>query len=97
MGQWEASVEYARQALEYEIEAAKKLPPVAESEPTRSILYRAAASLAYQARDYKIALQLIEKGRTPHAPKEILFDLDNLAQDVRFALYLQDIEPAEGK
>lgn len=90
-GQWEASAEYARQALQYEIEAAEKLPPVAESEPTRSILYRGAASLAYQAREYKIALQLIEKGRTPHAPEEILFDLDNLAQDVRFALYLQEI------
>ncbi|WP_322508125.1 hypothetical protein [Anaerolinea sp.] len=90
-GRWEASVEYARQALQYEIEAAEKLPPVSNSEPTRSILYRGAASLAYQAKDYKLALQLIEKGRTPHAPEEILFDLDNLAQDVRFALYLQEI------
>lgn len=90
-GRWEASVEYARQALQYEIEAAEKLPPVSNSEPTRSILYRGAASLAYQAKDYKLALQLIEKGRPPHAPEEILFDLDNLAQDVRFALYLQEI------
>lgn len=90
-GQWDNVVEFARKALYYEVEAAEKLPPVAESEPTRSILYRAAASLAYQARDYNLALQMIEKGRTPYAPEEILFDLDNLAQDARFAIYLQEI------
>ncbi|GAP10191.1 hypothetical protein BECAL_01354 [Bellilinea caldifistulae] len=77
-GQWEASIELARQALRYEIEAAEKLPPVAESEPTRSILYRGAASLAYQARDYELALRLIKKGYTTYTPEEIRVDFRDI-------------------
>lgn len=62
-GQLEASVELTRKALGYEIEAAKRLPPVAGSEPTRSVLYLAAASLAWQAKDYKLVLELTAQGR----------------------------------
>jgi hypothetical protein len=81
-GETERAVNLAREALQIEIKAAEKLPPVAESEPTRSILYRGAASLAYQARELQIALKLIQEGQTPHTPKEILADLENLHQDI---------------
>ncbi len=85
-GQVEASVELARKALEYEIEAAKRLPPVAGSEPTRSVLYLAAASLAWQAKDYELALELTAQGRTSWTPAEVLAEFDTLERNVRLAL-----------
>jgi len=85
------AVNLAREALQIEIKAAEKLPPLAESEPTRSILYRGAASLAYQAKEFQLALKLIREGQTPYAPEEILADLEILHQDVRLAFYLQEI------
>lgn len=85
-GQLEASVELTRKALGYEIEAAKRLPPVAGSEPTRSVLYLAAASLAWQAGDYALALELTAQGRTPWTPANVLAELDALERSVRLAL-----------
>lgn len=84
--QLEASVELTRKALGYEIEAAKRLPPVAGSEPTRSVLYLAAASLAWQVKDYALVLELTAQGRTPWTPANVLAGLDALERNVRLAL-----------
>ncbi len=85
-GQVEAAIELARKALGYEVEAAKRLPPVAGSEPTRSVLYLAAASLAWQAKDYELALELTAQGRTPWTPAEALAEFDALERNVRLVL-----------
>ena len=43
------------EALELEQEAANSLPLSEESEPTRSILFRSAASLAFNSKNYEVA------------------------------------------
>lgn len=48
-GDLDAAREHARQALPWEIAAARRCPRTPEAEPSRAILYRSAASLAYQA------------------------------------------------
>lgn len=48
-------------AVEHEFRAANLVPEDQSSEPTRSILYRSAASLAYQCGNLSLAKQLIAK------------------------------------
>lgn len=76
------SQELRKQALDFEIKAAEALPSCKDNEPTRSILYRGAASLAYQVGEYSLALQLIQQGRTEYAPDDILEDLNALEADI---------------
>ncbi|MGQ0604502.1 MAG: helicase-related protein [Anaerolineales bacterium] len=68
----------ARQALDLESQAANLIPRDAASEPTRSILYRSAASLAYQCRNYPAALGLIENGLAGFPPARIKDELREL-------------------
>ncbi|MDP9313659.1 MAG: hypothetical protein M3R24_22730 [Chloroflexota bacterium] len=80
----------ARQAFEHERQAAELVPEGLESEPTRSIMYRSAASLAYQCREYRIALQLIAKGLAGYPPPRVEQELHILFEQVRFELNLQN-------
>lgn len=53
-------------------------------EPTRSVLFRSAASLAYSAGDYHEALDLADEGLAGSPPSEIadeLHDVRNAAKD----------------
>ena len=52
---WPQAEALARQSYEYELQAAELLAEGKESEPTRSILYRSSASLAYQFKDFATA------------------------------------------
>jgi len=58
----------ARRAYELERQAAELVPVTKESEPTRSVLYRSAASLAYQCREFEAALELVAEGVTVADP-----------------------------
>jgi hypothetical protein len=71
-------------ALELEVRAASTFPATAESEPTRSILYRSAAALAYHAKEYDRAEQLIAFGLSGFPPIEIKEELRALQDDVNF-------------
>lgn len=73
----------ARQAYELEKQAADLIPEGSGSEPTRSILYRSAASLAYQAREYDIAIGLVEKGLSGFPPKQVKQELNDLLGSIR--------------
>ena len=70
-------------AMQYEIRAAELLPEEQSSEPTRSILYRSAASFAYQAGNYQEAERLIFKGLSGYPTpisKAQLLDVQTLIQ-----------------
>jgi hypothetical protein len=75
-------------ALDLEQSAASLLPPTEDSEPSRSILYRSAASLAYNIGQYDTAERLIALGLTGFPPLEIREELRHLYEDVNFQLHL---------
>jgi hypothetical protein len=70
------------EALKLERQAAALLPAEPESEPSRSVLYRSAAVLAYNAGDYEMADWLIANGLAGFPPPEIKEELKQLYQDV---------------
>ena len=76
------------EALALEREAALLLPVSEEAEPSRSILFRSAASLAYNAEEYETAEQLIAHGLSGFPPPEIKEELKNLYEDIEFKRYL---------
>jgi hypothetical protein len=82
--QWDEASSLARQALLFERQAAELVPLIESSEPTRSILYRSAASLAYQCRDYKSAQRLIAQGLSGYPPLQVEKELQDLYEQVKF-------------
>ena len=72
---------YAHHALDYERRAVALVPNSEASEPTRSILYLSAASLAYQAGENAAAEQLIAEGLAGWPSPRVREDLENLRAD----------------
>ena len=81
-GRQEEAVALFKQALALETEAAATFLPEQVSEPTRSILYRSAASLAYHAQEYTRAQQLIMQALQGYPPPEIAAELEGLQDDI---------------
>lgn len=81
-GRQEEASALFKQALALEAEAAAAFPAKQASEPTRSILYRSAASLAYHAQEYTRAQQLIMQGLQGHPPLEIMAELEALQAEI---------------
>lgn len=88
-GDQERAVELAYQAYEFEAQAAALVPDEKASEPTRSILYRSAASLAYQSKQYSLAQQLVAKGLSGYPSPKVEQELKVLYEKVNFELNLQ--------
>jgi len=82
----------AREAFEYESQAAELIPNEKVSEPTRSILYCSAASLAYECQKWEAAKRLITKGLSGYPSERIKNELKNLSKRVKFEYYLQTQE-----
>lgn len=80
---------YFLQALQLEMQAAHLLPLSKDSEPSRSILFRSAASLAYNGADYETANRLIAFGLSGYPPAEIEEELKNLYEDINFMRHLR--------
>jgi hypothetical protein len=74
-GKEEDAIRYANEACIYETMAANKIERLESSEPTRSILYRSAACLAYNAKDYKMATDLAREGLKGYPLPEIREEL----------------------
>ena len=66
------------QALKLEAEAAHAVRDDLGAEPTRSVLYRSAASLAFQAKKFREAEQLVTNGLAGNPPEEIADELRDL-------------------
>jgi hypothetical protein len=84
-----SAIALAKQALALEMEAAGRISKDRNSEPTRSILYKGAASLAYQARDYDTAERLVFEGLTGFPPPRVRQELKDLYEQINFAAHLQ--------
>jgi len=78
-----------KNALLLEQQAAGQLPLKEESEPSRSILYRSAASLAFNAKEYDLSERLIAMGLSGFPPEDIKEELKILYEDVNFLRHLK--------
>jgi predicted Zn-dependent protease len=71
------------QAYEKEREAAEMLKPCVEAEPSRSVLFRSAASLALECGKIQEAKELIDAGLAGFPPEEIIDELKDLLDKIR--------------
>lgn len=75
-------------AFERERQAAEQLDARLDMEPTRSVLFRSAASLALDCDDHRAAEKLIARGLTGDPPPEIASELRDLLEHVYFQRHL---------
>ena len=81
-GQVDLSVEFLQSAFELENQAAQTLQDELNIEPTRSILYRSAASLAIELGKFDDAKNLIDIALSGNPPLEISIELKNLFHQI---------------
>ncbi|OQX26499.1 MAG: hypothetical protein BWK80_10180 [Desulfobacteraceae bacterium IS3] len=87
-GDTEQAARLFREAFENEAEAARAVPDLPSSEPTRSVLYRSAASLALDCNEFREAERLIGAGLAGFPPEEIAEELRVLYEKVNFQRHL---------
>lgn len=82
-GDFGQAQEYYRQALEREREAANAISDRYDLEPSRSVLYRSAATLALSCKDFREAERLAACGlASENVPEEIGKELRDILADV---------------
>lgn len=98
-GNTDHAIELTRKALEQEIAATKLLEQNADAEPTRSVLYRSAASLAIDCGELREAERLIAAALSGEPPVEIAEELRDLLEQAHFArhLRLQNVDLTAGE
>ena len=85
----DAYIVYLQRAFELEKQAALLIQSD-ESEPTRSVLHRSAASLAYKCKMYREAEWLVSRALAGNPPEEIMGELRRLNRKVLLELRLED-------
>jgi hypothetical protein len=75
-------------ALDLERRAADLVRFDFSAEPTRSVLYRSAASLALQCKEFREAERLVAAGLAGNPPEEIAEELRDLLEQVHFERHL---------
>jgi hypothetical protein len=88
-GEIEQSNHLLRQAFAQESSAAALIANHWESEPTRSVLLRSAASLAIECEEFEIANRLIATALSGNPPAEIAEELQDLFIQINLRQYLQ--------
>ena len=83
-GNIKAFEDSTRLALELETQAASIVAPFLDFEPSRSVLFRSAASLALDIHEYRIAEKLICTGLAGNPPLEIAEELRFLYEQSQF-------------
>ena len=81
----ERYLHFTRLAFEKEAAAADLMVDEEDIEPTRSVLHRSAATLAWRCGMYDEARQLIDRGLAGDAPPEIRAELKDLLREVEAA------------
>lgn len=89
-GKHAEAIELARQATALEVKAASVLEKTREDEPTRSILYQSAASLALQSEQLELAERLIADGLSGFPQPRLRHELKALLDRVDFQLHLRE-------
>jgi hypothetical protein len=79
----------ATRALELEKKAAMQLVLHYEAEPTRSVMFRGAATIAYQLNEFREAEKMIAFGLSGNPPEAIAQELRDLMEQVNFFRHLQ--------
>jgi hypothetical protein len=74
------------EAFDYEQQAAMLYLNTLDKEPTRSVLFRSAASLAIKCRKFNDAERLIEIGLSGNPPKMIATELKALQEQIKTQL-----------
>ncbi|MEM6598132.1 MAG: hypothetical protein AAF810_20115 [Cyanobacteria bacterium P01_D01_bin.36] len=77
-----------RQALKLESEAAQMVADDLDSEPTRSVLHRSAASLAMECGEFQMAEKLIARALAGSPPSDIEEELKDLFMQINLNHYL---------
>lgn len=88
-------LELTEAAFNFEAEAAWALSGELELEPTRSVLFRSAASLALEIGKSREAERLISAALAGTPPDEIANELRDLLEDVYFARHLDQLTSEE--
>ncbi len=86
LGGQKGFVELYAQAFEYEQQAAMQFFDALDKEPTRSVLFRSAASLAIKCNQFSEAERLIEIGLSGNPPKMIATELKALQEQIKMQL-----------
>jgi hypothetical protein len=98
-GDIDVAITLSRKAYEQELEVAEQLRDDFNAEPSRSVLYRSAASLAMECGEIREAERLISIALIGNPPYEIAEELRNLLEQVNFERHLRlekvDISSAE--
>ncbi len=85
IGETGEAIQFALQAMQLEREAAERLEKRPQTEPTRSILYRSAASLAFDAEEFSEASRLTFEGLAGFPPPDVYAELIELFERIKFA------------
>jgi hypothetical protein len=88
-GDMDSFMKFSHQALEFETEAANLLKDNFDDEPSRSILYRSAASIAIDCKELRQAEKLIAMALVGNPPNEIAEELRDLLEKVHFSRHLE--------
>src|SRR5260370_39642743 len=80
-GNIEGAQHYFRQAFDLEAQAARSVAANRDAEPTRSILFRSAATLALNCGLLEEAITLVHQGLDGHPPTDIAEELRRVADD----------------
>lgn len=83
------AMELSQEAFEFEKRAAEMLKDNFDVEPTRSVLYRSAASIAVDCKEYRQAEKLIAIALIGNPPDEIAEELRDLLEQVNFNRHLE--------
>ena len=92
----EATEMYAK-SLDAEREAAYTARNKSVGEPSESVLFRSAASLAYSIKDYREAERLICMGLAGNPPAEIADELRSLYDTVNFERNIEQMELSDSE
>jgi hypothetical protein len=78
-----AALEHSRQAFEAERAAAMLVLHLPDNEPTRSVLLRSAACLAFDAGNKQEALRMVALAMVGNPPQEIVAELTDVVDSIR--------------
>ena len=88
-GDEETAYELFEKAFEFEKQAALMLINDFDNEPTRSVLFRSAGSLAMNCKKYREAEKLFAQALAGEPPKKIMHQLRALYQEISKHLYAE--------
>lgn len=88
-GATEQAAQLTHKAFEQETQAVALIANTLDAEPTRSVLYRSAASLAIECGELRSAERLIATALSGNPPPEIAEELKDLFIQINLSQYLK--------